>query len=100
MGERLHDPFYIRRFKKACELGLPIFEMEDCWYICKDSYETALLAACGAMLAVDAVLGGRVDNAFCAVRPPGHHAEADRATGFRFSITWPSVRFTPWRNTA
>jgi acetoin utilization deacetylase AcuC-like enzyme len=81
--ERLHDPAYIRRFKEACEQGKPIFEDKDCG-ICKDSYETALLAAGGVMLAVDAVMGGQVDNAFCAVRPPGHHAERNRAMGFCF----------------
>ena len=36
------------------------------------------------MMAVDAVLKGELDNAFCAVRPPGHHAERDRAMGFCF----------------
>ena len=36
------------------------------------------------MAAVDAVMGGQVDTAFCAVRPPGHHAERDRAMGFCF----------------
>ena len=35
-------------------------------------------------MAVDAVMGGQVDNAFCAVRPPGHHAERNRAMGFCF----------------
>ena len=81
--ERLHDPDYIRRFREACERGLPIFEVPDCG-ICPESYEIALLAAGGVMAAVDAVMKGEVDNAFCAVRPPGHHAEKDRALGFCF----------------
>ncbi len=43
----------------------------------------AALSAVGALLgAVDAVIGGEAGNAFCAVRPPGHHAEAARAMGF------------------
>jgi acetoin utilization deacetylase AcuC-like enzyme len=81
--ERLHDPDYIRRFKEACEQGRQILDTQDCG-ISKDSYMTALLAVGGVMLAVDAVMKGEVDNAFCAVRPPGHHAERDRAMGFCF----------------
>lgn len=81
--ERLHDPAYVRRFREACEQGQEIFEDPDCG-ICKDSYETALLAVGGVLLAVDKVMTSEVDNAFCAVRPPGHHAERDRATGFCF----------------
>ena len=46
------------------------------------SYEIALLAAGGVIEAVDAVLEGRVDNAYALVRPPGHHAVADSAMGF------------------
>ena len=46
------------------------------------SYEAALLAAGAVLDAVDRVLDGRLDRAFCAVRPPGHHALAGRAMGF------------------
>ncbi|MCW5746118.1 MAG: histone deacetylase family protein [Alphaproteobacteria bacterium] len=46
------------------------------------SREAALRAAGAVVAAVDAVVGGAADNAFCAVRPPGHHAEPDRAMGF------------------
>ncbi len=44
--------------------------------------EAALRAAGAAVLATDLVLGQTVDNAFCAIRPPGHHAESDHAMGF------------------
>jgi acetoin utilization deacetylase AcuC-like enzyme len=40
------------------------------------------MAAGGVLSAVDAVMAGKVRNAFCAVRPPGHHALRDRAMGF------------------
>jgi acetoin utilization deacetylase AcuC-like enzyme len=46
------------------------------------SGEAALRAAGAVCAAVDAVLSGEARNAFCAVRPPGHHAEPDRAMGF------------------
>jgi acetoin utilization deacetylase AcuC-like enzyme len=81
--ERLHDPDYIQRFKAACEQGKPIFEVQDCG-ICRDSYQIALLAVGGVMLAVKSVMEDKVENAFCAVRPPGHHAERNRAMGFCF----------------
>jgi len=47
-----------------------------------DSPQAALRAAGAAVAAVDAVLGGEADMAFCAVRPPGHHATHDTAMGF------------------
>ncbi|MCP9470849.1 MAG: histone deacetylase [Nitrospira sp.] len=46
------------------------------------SLTAAYLAAGGALAAVDAIMTRQVDHTFCAVRPPGHHAEAGRAMGF------------------
>lgn len=47
-----------------------------------ESYETARLAVGGLCNAIDAVIDGKAKNSFAFVRPPGHHAEADRAAGF------------------
>jgi acetoin utilization deacetylase AcuC-like enzyme len=52
--------------------------------MCPQSYRAALRAAGAAVAATDAVIAGRFDNAFCSVRPPGHHAEPARAMGFCF----------------
>jgi len=46
------------------------------------SFEAARLAAGGAIALADAILAGELDNGFAALRPPGHHAEADRPMGF------------------
>ncbi len=46
------------------------------------SLPAAYLAAGGVLAAADAIMAGTVDHAFCAIRPPGHHAESDRAMGF------------------
>ena len=46
------------------------------------SLSAAYLAAGGALAGVDAIMQRQVEHVFCAVRPPGHHAEADRAMGF------------------
>ena len=50
----------------------------------QSTLRAAYLAAGAAVLATDLVMAGRVSSAFCAVRPPGHHAERDRAMGFCF----------------
>ncbi|HEX6441613.1 MAG TPA: histone deacetylase family protein [Stellaceae bacterium] len=50
--------------------------------MCPASGRAALRAAGAVAAAVDAVLGGEADNVFCAVRPPGHHAEPGRPMGF------------------
>jgi acetoin utilization deacetylase AcuC-like enzyme len=51
------------------------------------TFEAALRAVGGATMAADAVMAGTVRNAFCAMRPPGHHAEKVRAMGFCFFNT-------------
>ena len=48
------------------------------------TWNAALRAAGAAIAATDAVIAGEMDNAFCAVRPPGHHAERSKAMGFCF----------------
>lgn len=50
--------------------------------ICPKSFEVALAAVGGVLNAIDAVMTGKVTNAFCAVRPPGHHARPAQGMGF------------------
>lgn len=77
----VHRTEYIEEFQNACLSGETQFHCADN-PMCPDTYDTALLAAGGALDAVRLVMSGEIDNAFCAVRPPGHHAEPDRAMGF------------------
>lgn len=79
--ERLHDPRYVERVFAACAAGEAHIDAADS-AICPASGEVAQLAVGGVLAAVDAVMAGKVNNAFCAVRPPGHHAERDRSMGF------------------
>jgi acetoin utilization deacetylase AcuC-like enzyme len=51
-------------------------------YYCKDTFKTALLAAGACLKAGRMVMEGEINSAFCAIRPPGHHAEFDHAKGF------------------
>ncbi len=78
---RLHEPSYVARCFAACESGERTIDSADT-VIGPESAEIAQLAVGGVLAAVDAVMAGRVNNAICLVRPPGHHAEADRAMGF------------------
>jgi acetoin utilization deacetylase AcuC-like enzyme len=77
----VHSDDLISRFRDACSNGLSEFDHPDN-QISSESYETALLAVGGILETVDKVMEGKLDNAFCAVRPPGHHAEYNQALGF------------------
>ena len=78
---RVHSTSYIERLQSACRNGLPFIDVPDS-VICSESYDIARLAAGTVINAVDDVMAGGIDNAFCAVRPPGHHAEHNRSMGF------------------
>ncbi|MGD8257974.1 MAG: histone deacetylase [Desulfobacterales bacterium] len=79
--EMVHDRDYIQRFEAACSSGVNMFDSPDN-QMCSATYETALLAVGGILDVARQVMDGTLDNAFCAVRPPGHHAEANKAMGF------------------
>lgn len=79
--ETVHDKDYINRFEEACLAGNSVFDCPDN-PMCSETFETAFLAAGGVIEATKLVMNGDIDNVFCAVRPPGHHAEWDRAMGF------------------
>jgi acetoin utilization deacetylase AcuC-like enzyme len=78
---RVHDPEYLRKLELACRRGDLALDAEDT-YLSKDSYTIALLSAGGAIAGTDAVMAGRADRVFCAVRPPGHHAGRGEGMGF------------------
>ncbi|MBU4344509.1 MAG: histone deacetylase [Proteobacteria bacterium] len=81
--EAVHDKEYIKRFEMACVTGNSTFDCPDN-RICSATYETALLAVGGILDATRLVMNAKIDNVFCAVRPPGHHAEINKAMGFCF----------------
>jgi acetoin utilization deacetylase AcuC-like enzyme len=76
----VHEEDYVRQVEEACNSGIHALDPDT--MISTDSFEEARMAAGGVLTALDAVISGTVENAFCAVRPPGHHAEKDRAMGF------------------
>ncbi len=79
--ERLHSPAYVHRVIETCASGMNYVDVADS-AVCAASADLAMLAVGGVLRAVDAVIRGEIDNAFCAVRPPGHHAERGRSMGF------------------
>jgi len=76
-----HTPEYLRIVKRDVLSGHPYLSTGDT-DITLNSWDVAVRAAGGVLNAVDAVCRGAVKNAFCAVRPPGHHANAGRGMGF------------------
>jgi acetoin utilization deacetylase AcuC-like enzyme len=81
--ETIHGADYLASFREAVRSGAKFFSTGDC-SVSPATWDVALLAAGGVMAAVDAVMNGRVGNAFCAIRPPGHHTGRAFTMGFCF----------------
>lgn len=79
----IHDPQYVERLER-CSPENGYVPLDPDTMLCSKTLPAAYLAAGGALTAVDAVMTRAVDQVFCAIRPPGHHAERDRAMGFCF----------------
>lgn len=76
-----HDPAYVQEVRKAHEQGRRFLDAhETC--VTPETFSQALWAASAGCEAVDQIRDGKLSAAFCAVRPPGHHANAMRALGF------------------
>lgn len=76
----VHDADYVASVERSCADGVRNLDADT--VICGDSYNAALLSAGAGLNAIDHIIDGRTENVFCAVRPPGHHAEQDHAMGF------------------
>jgi acetoin utilization deacetylase AcuC-like enzyme len=76
-----HDPRYIALVEREVAAGHHELSTGDAT-ICPRSYDVALEAVGGLLQAVDSVCKGQLDRAFCAVRPPGHHARPAQGMGF------------------
>lgn len=78
---RCHTREYVESAREDIEGGAASLRTGDT-DVSEKSHDAALVAAGGVMSAVDAVIAGEVSNAFCVVRPPGHHATGSRGMGF------------------
>ena len=78
----VHHPKLVSALEKVCREQAPGIIDYAPTYVTPTSFEDALLAAGGVVTCTRAVLNGEAKNAFAIVRPPGHHAEPDRAMGF------------------
>ena len=76
----VHPARYILEIELACRRGPVRLDLDTA--VSPGSWEAAVRAVGAVTLAVDQVLDGTLDGAFCAVRPPGHHALFDQAMGF------------------
>lgn len=77
---RLHDPAYLELVRRTADRAHT--QLDPDTGTSRDSYAAALKAVGATLGGVEAVVSGEADGAFALVRPPGHHAETDRARGF------------------
>ena len=79
--QTVHTEYYISSLKNACLSAEKTFHCPDN-QMCQSTFDIACLAVGGLLKTADLLMEGAIDNAFCAVRPPGHHAEPGQAMGF------------------
>ncbi len=77
---RVHGELYIDQVRQTAAQGGGDIDVDT--PICAQSYRVALLSAGGLLAGLEAVLDGKLTNAFVASRPPGHHARPNRGMGF------------------
>ncbi len=76
----VHPAAYIRNIQRSA--GKPFTYLDPDTAVCDASYEVAIHAVGGVLQMIESLMSGEIDNGFAFVRPPGHHAEPDRAMGF------------------
>jgi len=81
---RNHTPGAVALVRDNVPAAGDYYPLDGDTILCHDSYRAALRAAGAAVAATDAVIAGEIDNAFCSVRPPGHHATPTEPMGFCF----------------